>query len=283
MKIEQLYEYIENLLPKNTALEGDRIGLQIQAGRTEIRKLLITMELNDEVVIEAKNKECDCIVTFHPLIYKPLTQILDKERVGRNTTKLILSQIALFSVHTTFDAYFNGTSKILSDKLGLITERFLIPDENIKNTGIGIISKPVYPILQEQLVESLSEITNSPSRFCYGKPGKLVERIAIIGGSGSSYIDYAFDAEVDAFITADISYHTFHRAAGEMMMIDPGHYEMEQFVPYGLMKLLKENSMNMDIDDIIISEILTNPVSSYPDSENYKNKQKNYLIYNRGE
>jgi len=280
MKIEKLHEFIENLLPKDTAIDGDRIGLQIQAGRTEIRKLLITMELNDEVILEAKNKNCDCIITFHPLIYKPLAQILDNERVGRITTKLILSQIALFSVHTTFDAYFKGTSRILSDKLGLVFESFLIPDETISNSGIGLVAKSINPIKPDELLETLYNITNSPSRFCYGKPGKLIERIAIIGGSGSSLINNVFESEVDAFITADISYHTFHMAAGEMMMIDPGHYEMEQFVPYGLMNLLKENSMNMDIDEIIISEILTNPVSYFPDGENYKIKQKKYLSNN---
>lgn len=278
MKIEQLHEFIENLLPKETAVLGDRIGLQIQSGRTEIRKLLITMELNDEVAREANFKNCDCIITFHPLIYKPLTQILDDNRVGRITTKLILSKIALFSVHTTFDAYFEGTSKILSDKIGLNFESFLIPDNKIPNSGIGIISKTTEPITPVQLLESLRSVTNSPSRFCNGNPGKLIERVAIIGGSGSSYIDNAIEANVDAFITADISYHTFHKCSGEMMLIDPGHYEMEQFVSFGLMKLLKENSKNFDIDDIIVSEIMTNPVLYYPDSEDYLIKQKNYLV-----
>ena len=31
MKIDKLIEYIENLLPKATAIDGDRVGLQIQA------------------------------------------------------------------------------------------------------------------------------------------------------------------------------------------------------------------------------------------------------------
>lgn len=37
----------------------------------------------------------------------------------------------------------------------------------------------------------------------------------------------AIDANADAFITADVKYHTFQDAENNILMIDAGHYETE--------------------------------------------------------
>jgi putative NIF3 family GTP cyclohydrolase 1 type 2 len=106
----------------------------------------------------------------------------------------------------------------------------------------------------------------------------MIKRIAIVGGSGSSFLESALDAKADAFISADISYHTFHRAENNIMLIDPGHYEMEQFVPEGLADALNKEFPNGSIDNILVSKIVTNPVHYYPNTGEYKLRQSNNLI-----
>ena len=66
-----------------------------------------------------------------------------------------------------------------------------------------------------------------------------------------------------------------------MLLIDPGHYETEQFVPAGLARLLEENLDKKDYDKIIVSSVLTNPVRYYPKSAEYIEKQKEYLNNNK--
>ncbi len=278
MQLTQLLRLINRVLPPETAMEGDRIGLQIQSGVEDVQRILVSLELNEEVINEAVSQQTDCIITFHPLIFNPLMEIHDEDRVGKLTTLLIKNSIALISVHTAFDAYSEGTSKILADRLGLKVKDFLAPDSNYTDRGLGVIAEAPEKLTEDQLIKKVSEICKSPVRYTSGKKKEGLKNIAILGGSGSSFIDEALKAEVDAFITADVKYHSFHYVFERLLVIDPGHYEMEQFVPEALGDLFKDNLRNENIKSIEISSILTNPVSYYPYKKEYKEEQKKYLI-----
>ncbi len=283
MKLKGLIENIEKVLPAKTAMEKDRIGLQLQSGRDNVDKLLITYEVTDDVVAEAISGNFDCIITFHPLIWMPLLKIEDEERVGRLVTKLISAKIALISVHTTFDAYEYGTSRILLDKLGLTYKSFLLPDKEVENAGLGVIGEFDKPIDYQTFIESVSHNFIAPLKYCKGKT-ESIKTVAILGGSGSSMIDDALRAGVDAYITADCTYHQFHSLKGKMWLIDPGHYEMEQFLAPVLKKIIeksiKENSgENVEID---FSEVYTNPVCYYPDQKGLASEQINLLTNRYG-
>ncbi|MEJ5244644.1 MAG: Nif3-like dinuclear metal center hexameric protein [Bacteroidota bacterium] len=275
MKINDILSTIEKLLPKSTSIEGDRIGLQVQSGRSEVSHILVTMELSDEVIAEAIDLSVDCIISFHPLIYRPLTEIVDIERVGRLVSKLIKHDIAFISVHTTFDAHSEGTSKIIADLLGLRVVSFLVPSQNSSNSGIGVICEAQQPMNEGELIKLVSEKLFAPVKYTSGRKNTNITKIGIVGGSGSSFLKDALDANLDAFITADVTYHSFHSVQGKMLLIDPGHYEMEQFVSFGIAQLIK-NSMDSSVK-ISVSSVNTNPVSYYPEN-NWKALQNEYLI-----
>ncbi|MCX8054622.1 MAG: Nif3-like dinuclear metal center hexameric protein [Ignavibacteria bacterium] len=275
MKINNILSTIEKLLPKSTSIEGDRIGLQVQSGRSEVSHILVTMELSDEVIAEAIDLSVDCIISFHPLIYRPLTEIVDIERVGRLVSKLIKHDIAFISVHTTFDAHSEGTSKIIADLLGLRVVSFLLPSPNSSNSGIGVICEAQQPMNEWEFVKLVSEKLFAPVKYTSGRKNTNITKIGIVGGSGSSFLKEALDANLDAFITADVTYHSFHSVKGLMLLIDPGHYEMEQFVSLGIAQLIK-NSIDSSVK-ISVSSVNTNPVSYYPEN-NWKALQNEYLI-----
>lgn len=275
MDINLLLDIIEKNLPRETAMDGDRIGLQVQAGDTDLHNLLITMEVNDAVIDEAIKLKSDCIITFHPLIFHPVLQITEEERVGKLLLKLIRNSISLIAIHTNFDSYINGTSKILCDKLNLEYQSFLVPDKTREGYGMGVICTPKSDLQLNQLLENISSVSNAPLRYCEGKPDSSIKKIAIVGGSGSSFIDDALNSNVDSFITADVSYHNFHKVKGKMALIDPGHYEMEQFVAKGLYDFL---SVKIDKNIILnLSHSYTNPVRYFPDNS-FNDKQKKYII-----
>ncbi len=279
MQIDRLLGLIEQLLPAQTAMENDRIGLQVHSGPDEVHKLLVTLEINDEVIDEAVLLDCDCIITFHPLIFNPLTSLVQGDRVGRLCSKLIGSGIALISVHTNFDAFAGGTSRIFADKLGFETIGFLAADDNFVDKGMGVVAVPASPMMPEELLEKVSSICCSPPRYSATR-GSKINKIAIVGGSGRAFMENAIEAGADAFITADLTYHTFHAAAGKIMLIDPGHYEMEQFVPAGLKRLIEGEIRNEQTGFIRLSKVLTNPVAYYPDSKGYSELQGKYLMIN---
>ena len=65
------------------------------------------------------------------------------------------------------------------------------------------------------------------------KHSKLIEKpikVAVLGGSGSFAIESAKLANADAFITSDLKYHDFFKAENEILLLDIGHFESEQYI-----------------------------------------------------
>ncbi len=278
MIIGSILKLIERYFPAGTAMDKDRIGLQVQSGNVEVRKFLITLELDYQVIEEATQKKCDCIISFHPLIFLPITELHNSTRVGSLIQKLIKNNISLITIHTNFDSYINGTSKLLADRLDLKTTGFLVPDVSYENYGMGVLAQPRQTLLPAQILEKVQSVCQSPIRYSIGKAG-IINKIAIVGGSGTSFIREAIESGADCFITADITYHRFHEVTGKIMLIDPGHYEMEQFVPRGLLEFFRDNMNTDEYDFICNSTSHTNPVNYYPIG-NYEIEQKKYLINN---
>lgn len=276
MLIDELLKIINTYLPRRTAIEGDKIGLQIQSGKTEVYNILITLEITDKIINEALDNKIDCIITFHPLIYNPLENITESNRVGFLTTKLIQNSIAVISVHTTFDAYIEGTSKIFCDALGLDFSSFLVENKDLQGYGIGVISYSKEPIKAIDFIENIQNVCYSPIKYCLGKTDNI-QKIGIVGGSGSNYIEIAIENNCDAYVCSDITYHKFHLAKGRIWLIDVGHYEMEQFVPLGLFRLLNTKLKGLDINSVKISRTITNPINYYPDND-YIKKQEEFLL-----
>ncbi|HYF01771.1 MAG TPA: Nif3-like dinuclear metal center hexameric protein [Patescibacteria group bacterium] len=260
--LRDFLDIIERELPHGTAMEGDRLGLQIQSGRTEISSVLVCLDVTDEVILEARTIGCDCIVTFHPLLFAPMFSIAESDRIGRLTAELIRQNIALVSIHTNFDAFSQGTSEILAEKLGLDVTGVLIPDPNYEGRGVGAVAVAREAIRPEEFLQRVSAVCLAPLRF--SEPvSEFIEKIVIVGGSGSDFLKDVLKSGADAFITADVKYHTFHRASGHVMLIDAGHYETEQFVPEGITGLLKNLFSEWRIN-FSTTRTLTNPVRYYP-------------------
>lgn len=277
MNLVQFVHALEEILPPDTAMEGDRIGLQLQSGREDIASVFITMEVTDSVVEEAITTGCDCIVAFHPLIFAPLASLRSTERVGRLCTKLIQHGIALVVAHTNFDTFPQGTSALLAERLELTVESRLIDDPKRPGFGMGVVAHTTSAIAPQELLERVATVCRAPLRYTEGR-AERINRLAIVGGSGSSFIGKALTAQVDAYITADVKYHDFHRVRGSLWLIDPGHYEMEQFVAKGLQAVVEAIARNCGgISVVQRSQVLPNPVQYYPDTGGYQQAQLEYL------
>ncbi len=90
--------------------------------------------------------------------------------------------------------------------------------------------------------------------------GKRIKKVAVLGGSGAFAIASAKAQEADAFITADLKYHQFYEAEGQILLLDVGHYESEQFTKALIHDYLRKKIANFAL---LISESITNPVYYY--------------------
>ena len=84
-----------------------------------------------------------------------------------------------------------------------------------------------------------------------------IKKVAVLGGSGSFAISAAKVAGADAFVTSDLKYHDFFRAENQILLMDIGHYESEQYTKNLLASYLKKKIPNFAV---LLSKINTNPV-----------------------
>ncbi len=87
---------------------------------------------------------------------------------------------------------------------------------------------------------------------------KSINKVAVLGGSGSFAIEAAKKAGADAFVSADFKYHDFFKAENTVLLADIGHYESEQYTKELLHAFLKKKITTFAV---LLSQINTNPIS----------------------
>lgn len=274
MNSSEFFSRLNQEFPSELALEDDEVGLQIESDLLEVKKVLCVLEITLENIEEAKRKGIDLIITFHPFIYKPFKKITNSSSSSILIKMLIKYDISVFVIHTNFDTHIDGTNQTFIDALDLEFSKHLIELENQKN-GFGIVAVPKQKITFLDLVQKVNEVCNCKSKFANNNENFIVKKVAVICGSGTSFTELVKKHNVDVFITSDIKYHKFFELKEDFAVIDPGHYEMEQFVPSKMKKILESIFPEM-IGNIFASEILTNPVQMDRD---LREKQRNYLLF----
>lgn len=114
---------MEELAPKSYAVEGDRIGLQIGTLQKDIRKVLVALDVTEEVADEAIREGADLIIAHHAIIYRPLSHIQTDTPAGRLYEKLIKHDIAVYIAHTNLDVADGGINDMMAEAIGMtVTE-----------------------------------------------------------------------------------------------------------------------------------------------------------------
>lgn len=332
MRCDKIIKIIEDWAPKSIAWEKDNVGLQVGSLRREVKNILLCLDVDEKVVAEANRKNCNLIISHHPLLFRPFKKLdTEKDKKSRIIEKLIKKDITLYSAHTNLDFTKAGVSFQLANRLRLTNQKFLLnlPSNQKKlfvfvpithldkvadamhNAGAGIVgeysncsfrtlgtgtfkgseksnpkvgSKGKIEMVEEVKIEVLVnsfdvnkviaamkqahpyeeiaydvyQLANENVNYGMGVIGELpkelsekeflnhvskslrvknlryargskikIKRVAVCGGSGSDLLDTAIQNNADAYVTADVKYHTFQDAENEVLLVDAGHYETE--------------------------------------------------------
>ena len=85
-----------------------------------------------------------------------------------------------------------------------------------------------------------------------------IRTVALCGGAGSFLVQDAIKQKADAFITGEISYHHFFGYENDILMVELGHYETEQYTVQLLRRVITEKFSDVRIYE---TSIKTNPVN----------------------
>ncbi|MGG5255022.1 Nif3-like dinuclear metal center hexameric protein [Neobacillus sp. SM06] len=123
----EIIQLFEQFSPKGLAMEGDKIGLQIGRLNQKVERVMIALDVIEEVVDEAIEKQVQLIIAHHPPIYRPLQKLATETAQGRIIEKLIKHDIAVYAAHTNLDVAEGGVNDLLAEALGIQNAEVLVP------------------------------------------------------------------------------------------------------------------------------------------------------------
>ncbi len=131
MKIKEIQNYLESLAPINYQESYDNSGLIIGNGETEVSNVLICLDCTEEIIDEAIQKECNLIISHHPIIFSGIKKLNGKNYIERTVIKAIENKIAIYAIHTNFDNYNFGVNFEIANRLKLKNTQVLLPKKNL--------------------------------------------------------------------------------------------------------------------------------------------------------
>lgn len=226
-----------DLAPKSGAMDWDNVGLLVGDPAAEVKRVLVALDATEAVVDEAVSKDCELIVTHHPIMncrWFSVQSLREDTPQGHLLRKLTRANISVICMHTNLDVAEGGVNDVLARTLRLEDPGPFLED------GLGRIGQLPAAMALGDFAARVSEVLGC-NGVRYADAGIPVRRVAVGGGACSEYADAAAVAGCDTFVTADVGYHAFLDAAGKgINLIDAGHFPTEDPVCQALISCLQE-------------------------------------------
>lgn len=226
-KVREIENALFELAPKSLAQSWDNVGLLVGDGKREVHRVLVSLDVTEEVAEEAGKSGADLIVAHHPVMncaWSPVQSLREDDLQGRLLRRLVRENISVICMHTNLDAAQGGVNDALAQRLGL-EELDPLEEGNFPKMGVLPAEMPLSDFL------ALVRKRLRPNGIRYVKNRRAVRRVAVGGGACGEFFRLAAARGCDAYITADVKYNQFLDAeALGLSLIDAGHFPTEDVV-----------------------------------------------------
>lgn len=123
--------------------------------------------------------------------------------------------------------------------------------------GLGVIGNLPKPLPPEIVLKHIQEAFRCKVIKHTAPHIGMVKKVAMLGGSGSSFLKEAIAAGADLYVSADFKYHQFFDAENKIIIADIGHYESEQFTKELFYEIVTNKFSKFALR---LSEVETNPI-----------------------
>ncbi len=225
--VQQIHDYLKTLAPEHMAMEWDHIGLLCGRSDREVHRILVALDPFPHVCKEAKELDCQLLVTHHPVLWK-IETVNDGDITGRRLLYLIENGISALNAHTNLDCAPGGVNDCLAAALGLEQVQVIDPDgTDEQGRPYGLLRGGSIPTTDpETFVQKVKAALGCEGiRYVGGRP---ITKVAVGGGSCGDSIYRVAQLGYDALVTADCKYNQFADAAEYgITLIDAGHFQTE--------------------------------------------------------
>ena len=119
LTVADFVRHLDAFAPPDTAAEWDNVGLLVGDANAPVERVMTCLTLTDDVTAEAIDKQCQLIVTHHPVLFRGVKKLTTNTPDGKLLLPLIRAGIAVYSPHTAFDNCPGGINDGLCRRLGL--------------------------------------------------------------------------------------------------------------------------------------------------------------------
>lgn len=117
--VSDVLRRLDRTAPFSSAASWDPVGLQLGDGSTPVASVGVCHEVSDAVVDHIAANPPDLLITYHPLLFRPVTRLVAGPSPSGRAWRLIASGVALGVIHTAFDTAVGGTGDALAAHFGL--------------------------------------------------------------------------------------------------------------------------------------------------------------------
>lgn len=233
--------------PEATA-SWDPVGIQLGDPGVDVTTVAVCHEVTEDVVSRLEREPVDLLVSYHPLLFTPTTRLLAGRSAGARSYRLIRLGVNLLVTHTDFDSAPGGAADALAHFFDLSAVGVFGEDHETGVAPIGRVGEfngtlgTVDAIVVDEFGPTGVRIT--------GDRDTTVERLAVVPGSGSAFIEAAAEIGAQALVTGDVSHHRTVAALDlGLAVVDPGHTATERPGMEALAILVGEVS-GLDVVDL---------------------------------
>lgn len=241
VKVKDIAGVIEEFAPLNLQEGYDNAGLQVGNPEATVSAALLCLDVTEETLQEAKSRNCNLIVSHHPLIFRGLKSLTGADATQRIVMEALKEGIAIYSAHTNLDSTEEGVSYEMAHMLHLKDPEVLVPSDKDPRIGLGIIGSLPSPVPQLEFLRKVKEaFAVKALRYSAQSQHLVIKRVALCGGSGASFIPDALKRGADAYLSGDFKYHDYTSYGLDMLIADIGHHESELCSRRILCRIIRE-------------------------------------------
>lgn len=257
VKVREISAAIEEFAPRHLQESYDNAGLQVGDPEGSVTGVLLCLDVTEEILKEAEARECNLIVSHHPLIFKGLKDLTGVNPTQRIVIEAIKRGISIYSAHTNLDSAWDGVSHEMARRLNITEISVLEPQPSDPRNGLGVVGN-ISPTPKIEFLRKIKETFKVQAlRYSTQSPALVIRKVALCGGAGASLISSSVARKADILITGDVRYHDFTTYGHEIIIADIGHYESELCSREILFRIIHGSFPDLGV---YFSETETNPI-----------------------
>ena len=234
MKLSDFTAMMEQIAPRDLALDFDNPGLLIEPDHENVVNVLVALDCTKAVAEEAIIWGADLVLTHHPLFFHPVRHMTYSDPATLAACMLIRNGIGLFAAHTNLDAARDGVNETLCSMFGICDA---IPFDE----GVGRVGTLKTPETLSSFAERAEALLHTKALIS-GDLDAQITRVAVMGGSGGGSVALAAAQGAEVLLTGEVKHSDAIEAKTlGLNLVVAGHYETEAIVLEPVIKRLQND------------------------------------------